>query len=125
MAVSGNDNRAVPELGDLIRQRRKERGWTQQHLAERLGVTQAVISQWELGVKQPGRRNRAQLVELLDLPYSLPQGRKASGQKPVTLARRIAKAADELLAILQERERGLGRKPRAGDGCGGGGNPLG
>lgn len=37
------------ELGDLIRRKRKAKGWTQTQLAQKLGTTQVAVSDWENG----------------------------------------------------------------------------
>lgn len=42
----------VPDMetiGDRIRMLREARGWTQEELGQRLGVTRASVSQWERG----------------------------------------------------------------------------
>ena len=42
-----------PNTGDLISKKRKEKGWTQEQLAERLGVSNKTISKWETGRCMP------------------------------------------------------------------------
>jgi len=39
-------------LGGRIRELRKQRGWSQQELGERLGVSPVAVSRWELGERQ-------------------------------------------------------------------------
>ena len=40
-------------IGENIAAKRKERGWTQAHLAELVGVKQLHISRWETGKHLP------------------------------------------------------------------------
>jgi transcriptional regulator with XRE-family HTH domain len=48
--VNGNNAVLVPNsLGERLRQKRKEMGWTQEQLASRAGTTQAVIQKIENG----------------------------------------------------------------------------
>jgi len=48
--VHGNNAVLVPNsLGERLRQKRKEMGWTQEQLASRAGTTQAVIQKIENG----------------------------------------------------------------------------
>ena len=42
---------------------RKKRGWTQEELAGRLGVTQSTVSFWENGVEMPSLQHQVLLVE--------------------------------------------------------------
>ncbi len=50
-----------------IRQLREERGWTQLHLAVRLGVTPVTIYNWERGRSQPRVAQFRQLARLFDV----------------------------------------------------------
>lgn len=40
-------------LGDKIAELRRQRGWSQENLAERLGVTRQSVSKWESGTSVP------------------------------------------------------------------------
>lgn len=40
--------------GARIRALRRERGWTQVELAQRLGITQSIVSAIEIGGRRPG-----------------------------------------------------------------------
>ena len=40
------------KIGLFLAQARKEKGWTQAELAEKLGVSNRSISRWETGVSQ-------------------------------------------------------------------------
>ncbi len=51
-----------------IRQLREERGWSQEHLARRLGVHQVTISKWEHGVAVPRPRTLLRLADLFGVP---------------------------------------------------------
>lgn len=41
------------EVRATLYRRRRGRGWTQQDVGDRLGVTQAAVSEWERGVHSP------------------------------------------------------------------------
>ena len=51
-------------IGGWIAQARKARGWTQDQLGERLGVTKANVSHWETGKHEP---SFGQLLKIKDL----------------------------------------------------------
>jgi len=55
------------EVGDLLRRRRRELGWTQQQLADFFGVRTQTVSAWERR-NNPQRRFFAKIAEFLDLP---------------------------------------------------------
>lgn len=65
---------------------RKEKGWTQSELAEKLGVKANTISNYEKGISTPDYKIIAKLRELFELPtdvllYSnLSEGKKGSGE---------------------------------------------
>ena len=41
------------KIGAFISERRKAKGWTQNQLAEKLGITDKAISKWENGRSMP------------------------------------------------------------------------
>ena len=55
-------------IGDRIRQARKAAGLNQSALAERVGVTQPAVANWESGVHDPRRVVLAKLADALDTP---------------------------------------------------------
>lgn len=57
--------RGDPALGLRLREVRLERGMTMAALAERIGVTQPAISQWESGRERPGRETLQRLAGAL------------------------------------------------------------
>ena len=44
-------------LGEKLQKLRKERGWTQEQLAEQLNVSRQALSKWELGAATPDTEN--------------------------------------------------------------------
>jgi len=63
--------------GRLIQSTRKRKGMTQVQLGSKLGVTSAMISQWENDIRKPKTENVERLAEALEctvfelLPYDL------------------------------------------------------
>lgn len=55
------------DIKDRIKQLRASRGWSQQELADRLGVTNVAVSQWERGVKKPKMEIREALCDLFNV----------------------------------------------------------
>lgn len=55
-------------LGQKIASARKEKGMTQEMLAEQLGVTRQAVARWETGKALPGTANLFMLRELLGIP---------------------------------------------------------
>ena len=55
-------------LGEKIASARKEKGMTQEMLAEKLGVTRQAVARWETGKALPGTANLFMLWQLLGIP---------------------------------------------------------
>ena len=55
-------------LGESIRKLRKEAGFTQEQLAEALGVSVSAVHKWESGKARPTAEKQARLSEVLDIP---------------------------------------------------------
>lgn len=62
----------MPRLtfGETVRDFRKLRGFTQETLAEALGVDQALISMWERDTRMPPTKRLVQLAHVLRVPPS-------------------------------------------------------
>jgi transcriptional regulator with XRE-family HTH domain len=54
----------MPVTGDRIKKLRKENGWKQRELGDRLGVSPQVISNWERGYSYPDHKDVAQLAQI-------------------------------------------------------------
>ena len=52
------------KIGDVISKLRKEKGWTQNELAEKLQVSDKAISKWESNKGDPSREFLPMLAEL-------------------------------------------------------------
>ena len=55
-------------IGELIRKYRIEKGMTQLELAEKIGINQVALCQYELNVRKPKVDRVMQLVKILDIP---------------------------------------------------------
>lgn len=58
-------------IGEFIAHWRTERGLTQTALGQRLGLSQAAVSAWEIGRNDVGREDFFRIVEALDVPEAL------------------------------------------------------
>lgn len=65
MLIMKNDEQFIHELGERIRGLRKAQHITQAELAERLGVTQALIASYESARRSVPLRKLIQLAEIL------------------------------------------------------------
>ena len=89
------------KMGAFIARLRREKGWTQEELGERLGVTNKTVSRWETGTYMPGVEMLTLLGRELDVTLNeLLEGRRLEGDDFRT-------AADERLAaaMLSPGER--------------------
>ena len=59
-------------IGDLIVEKRKERGLTQAELGAMLGISGKAVSKWERGLSKPCEEHLERLVALLGLPVDSP-----------------------------------------------------
>ena len=75
-------------IGDLIVEKRKERGLTQAELGAMLGISGKAVSKWERGLSKPCEEHLERLVALLGLPVELTitAEEKRSAQKTTFLS---------------------------------------
>ncbi len=72
---------AARSIGDRIRQARKSSGMSQSDLAQKVGVSQPAIANWESGVHDPRRLTLAKLADALEAPLDwLAAGDRSSAE---------------------------------------------
>jgi len=57
-------------IADRIALARKQRGWSQQRLAEAVGAAQTTVSSWERGRTEPGREDVRRIADSLGVPVA-------------------------------------------------------
>lgn len=60
----------IDRLPSLLRERRTDLGFTQEHLASCLGVKQSTIARWEKGTRTPSGALMLRLCWLLRISYN-------------------------------------------------------
>src|SRR3954470_17604682 len=110
------DERAMTEeisrsLGRRIATLRGALGWTQQELADRLGVSRVAVSHIEAGLRDPGERTVTLLAGLFKLePWELVAGTSYSPGKSERLPVVACRYTEvELQLRLLEEDRSAGR----------------
>lgn len=63
-------------MQNCIRQARQARGFTQERLADELGVSTGTISQWESGTREPRAVMLCHIADTLDVSTDQLLGRK-------------------------------------------------
>ncbi len=86
-------------LGENIKILRKQKGYTQETLAQQLNVVRQTVSKWEKGISVPDAEMLNELSELLEVPVSTLLGNTVTEQKNDTASDEVAKQ----LAILNEQ----------------------
>ncbi|MDD6193765.1 MAG: helix-turn-helix transcriptional regulator [Lachnospiraceae bacterium] len=86
-------------LGENIRNLRKNRGYSQETLAEQLHVVRQTVSKWEKGISVPDAEMLNRLSELFEIPVGELLGSSIPEQEEKQSADEVAKQ----LAILNEQ----------------------
>src|SRR3954463_5157843 len=99
------------ELGRRIASRRTSLGWTQQELADRIGVSRVAVSHIEAGLRDPGERTVTLLAGLFKLePWELVAGTSYPPAKVERLPGVACRYTEvELQLRLLEEDRSAGR----------------
>lgn len=83
------------EIGNRIRKYREECNMTQKQLAERIGVSNSRVSNWEQGLNRPDADILAAVCVALDVSPSLLLGIRVTGDELTEQERRVLKAYRE------------------------------
>ena len=54
-------------FGDILQELRKDKGWTQAELGNKLGVSKSEIGSYELGISEPSFENLIKIAELFNV----------------------------------------------------------
>jgi transcriptional regulator with XRE-family HTH domain len=104
-------------LGKRIAQLRGDLGWTQQELADRLGVSRVAVSHLEAGMSTPGERTIALLAGLCKVePHELVSGTDypmAKAERLPVVVCRYTEVELQLRLLDLDVERGLDGARRA------------
>ena len=63
----GNPSEQAKSLGEALKAQRTARGFTQEYVAEALGVSRQAVSKWENGTSEPSTANLMALAKLYSL----------------------------------------------------------
>jgi transcriptional regulator with XRE-family HTH domain len=106
----------MKKMGEIIAQKRKEKGMTQATLATKMNVTDKAVSKWERDLSCPDVSSLATLAEVLDMPVAdlleaknIEAPKKSVQEIIVEILKAIALAmgvAVTVLAILGEIDTG-------------------
>lgn len=104
-------------IGACIARLRKEQGWTQKQLAERLFVSDKAVSKWETGASLPDTGLLIPLAELLEVSVTeLLLGRRMEPNQPLnagqveTVVRGALSGGEEPLPRLWQQKTPWGRR---------------
>lgn len=81
-------------------QRRKEKGMTQEDLAEQLNVSRQTVSKWENGECMPDADKFIRLSDILEISMDELAGREVEAESIVNPAPKLPKPGKKLLRIL-------------------------
>ena len=101
---------AIPDLGRRIAALRNGLGWTQQQLAERLGISRAALSHAEAGMSIPSERTIALLAGIFKVePHELVAGTSypvAKAERLPVVVARYTEVELQLRLLARDREAG-------------------
>ena len=89
------------EIGSRIRKYREENNLSQKQLAEKIGVSNSRVSNWEQGLNRPDADILAAICVALDVSPSLLLGIQVTGDELTEQERRVPKAYREKEDVRQ------------------------
>ena len=89
------------EIGSRIRKYREENNLRQKQLAEKIGVSNSRVSNWEQGLNRPDADILAAICVALDVSPSLLLGIQVTGDELTEQERRVLKAYREKEDVRQ------------------------
>ena len=82
LSIKSIEEKNIMDFANKMMELRKSRGWSQEELGERLGVTRQTVSKWELGLTTPEMEKLAAMSELFGITTDeLIKGRAALNEE--------------------------------------------
>lgn len=94
-------SRSKKLLGDNVRRLRKANSWTMRQLAERMGISESTVSQWEAYKSWIDHETMDKLADVFQVPHSVLLAGDGSPYKPVNSRRPTLR---EALEVINESE---------------------
>lgn len=91
-------------LNQNLRKIRKQKGFSQETLAQRLNVVRQTVSKWEQGISVPDAEMLIRLAEVLDTDVGSLLGTAAEAEVS-TDSQQLAQQLEQLNSLLAERSR--------------------
>lgn len=101
-------------IGSNIARLRKDKGWTQAELGEKLGVSNQAVSKWESGMTMPDIMLLPEIAEVLqvsieDLYKEINEQASISAKKQETFSEQAEEAKRKILCISVENKNGVAK----------------
>jgi transcriptional regulator with XRE-family HTH domain len=107
MAVSPEDKRFFKELGERIAQLRKEQNFTQQQLADELGVSQQIVASYEVGRRRMPLSTLPLMARALGVPIETLLGEPAKVTAKRGPAPKLARHLERISQLPKPKQRAV------------------
>ncbi len=98
----------APPFGERLAALRKERGWTQPQLAERLGATVTMVTYLERRAKNPTVKTMEQIAQIFGVPVSdllgVANGKTETRRKPGPPSR-LEELTEQLAQLPRSKQK--------------------
>ena len=93
-------------LSENIKALRKQKGYSQEQLADKLNVVRQTVSKWEKGQSVPDSEMLVRLAEIFEVPVSQLLGSRIEPEaQPDALAEQLARINEQLVIKNQRSKR--------------------
>jgi transcriptional regulator with XRE-family HTH domain len=111
VTLGGRYHSSMHTVIEALRRTRQEKGWSTRELARRLGVSQAAISSWERGAREPTWEDVQRWAAELGVSVRTPDGPPSPGEEAAMLVESLE--PDVAALLLAQLRAAAALKPRA------------
>ncbi len=97
----------LPSIGSRLAEIRKDRGISQVEFAQRLGVTQAAVSDYERGVSRLTAPMLLRITQVLGVSADEILGLKNGKRRSLRVSRKVLRRAEQIEALPPQDRRAL------------------